>query len=127
MISTEWRLSLNLKFFLLNLLSLLSLRTDFTRMRGSEEYGSVKSAKRRSILTSGKMNPPAQRLAMLCNNDAAQKTEGACFKMSESQCTLCNAESTLKYDRNLVDGSSIFNPKLELLSLKTAIFEPFNR
>ena len=47
--------------------------------------------------------------------------------MSERLCTLCNAETTLKCDRNLVEGSGTFNPKSELLKLEIVVFEPFNK
>ena len=47
--------------------------------------------------------------------------------MSESMCALCNAETILKYDRNLVVGSGVLDPKSELLNLEIVIFEPFNK
>eukprot|EP00112_Aurelia_sp_Birch-Aquarium-sp1_P015733 Seg3510.1 transcript_id=Seg3510.1/GoldUCD/mRNA.D3Y31 product="hypothetical protein" protein_id=Seg3510.1/GoldUCD/D3Y31 len=47
--------------------------------------------------------------------------------MSDSLCTLCKAETTLKCDRNLVEGSGAFDPKSELLNLEIVVVEPLNK
>ncbi len=47
--------------------------------------------------------------------------------MSVSRCTLCFLETSLKSDRNLVEGSGAFNPKSELNCLDIVIQEPFEK
>lgn len=45
----------------------------------------------------------------------------------ETKCTLCYEETILKFDRNLVEGSGVFNPKAELLSLDFKFLVSFSK
>ncbi len=45
--------------------------------------------------------------------------------MSESKCALCGEATLIKYDRNIVEGSGKFNPKIELPSLELPFHLPF--
>ena len=46
---------------------------------------------------------------------------------NESNCTLCYQETILKCDRNLVEGSGVFNPKEEILSLDFQFLVPLSK
>ena len=53
---------------------------------------------------------------------------GSVMEMSgESKFALCCEETILRCDQNLVEGSGVFNPKVEILSFDFQLLVPFSK
>ena len=60
-------------------------------------------------------------------NNLTPQTRSIFKMLDETKCTLCYEETSLKCDRNLIEGSGAFNPKAELLSLDFQFLVSFSK